>query len=359
MAGPGGDYKMPAETYSLGLPVEISQIDRELKKLWAEGEGAMTRASHINLAVYSEEPDSLARNTQLLSQITENHACRAIVIAADPSAKQDRAEAWISAHCHVSHTGAKRVCSEQISFLLEGASVKLLASIVFSQLDSDLPLYLWWQSDFAEPMDPQLWAWIDRLVYDSQTWHDFDAQMQLVETAQREAKQRIVLCDLNWTRLVHFRFAFAQFFDHPASHHHFDEIETASVVFGNGYRSTAVLLVGWLAARLGWEISQATTSEKIVLRNRAGKTLRIDLQEKEGAAIRSLTMQSGELEFCVGVASCGDLLEVGRGARGENRARQLLPFGENDPVKLVTEELLRGGPHHVYLSAIEKVRSLL
>ncbi len=329
---------MPAETYSVGLPVEIGQIDRELKKLWAEGEGAMTRASHINLAVYSEEPGSLARNTEILSQITENHACRAIVIGADPSTKQDRVEAWISAHCHISGSGAKRICSEQISFLLEGASVKLLPSIVFSQLDSDLPLYLWWQSDFAQPMDPQLWAWIDRLIYDSQTWRDFDGQMQLVETAQREAKQRIVLCDLNWTRLVHFRLAFAQFF---------------------GYRSTAILFVGWLAAQLGWEISQALTSERLDLKNRAGKALRIDLREKEGPAISSFMAQSGELEFCVNMASCGDLLEVCRGARGENHTHQLLPSGEDDPVTLVTEELMRGGPHQVYLSAIEKVRSLL
>ena len=28
--------------------------------------------------------------------------------------------------------------------------------------------------------------------------------MKLVETAQEEAQQRIVLCDLNWTRLVKF-----------------------------------------------------------------------------------------------------------------------------------------------------------
>jgi glucose-6-phosphate dehydrogenase assembly protein OpcA len=350
---------MPAETYSVGVPVEIEKIDRELKKLWADGESAMTRASHINLAVYSEEPGSLARNTEILSQITENHACRAIVIGADPSTKQDRVEAWISAHCHISGSGAKRICSEQISFLLEGASVKLLPSIVFSQLDSDLPLYLWWQSDFAQPMDPQLWAWIDRLIYDSQTWRDFDGQMQLVETAQREAKQRIVLCDLNWTRLVHFRLAFAQFFDHPASHHHFDEIENGSVVFGRGYRSTAILFVGWLAAQLGWEISQALTSERLDLKNRAGKTLRIDLQEKEGLAISSFMAQSGGLEFCVNMASCGDLLEVCRGTRGENHTHQLLPSGENDPVTLVTEELMRGGPHQVYLSAIEKVRSLL
>ena len=51
---------MPAapETYSLGAPVEIGKIDQELKKLWREGEGAMTRASLMNLAVYSEEPGS-------------------------------------------------------------------------------------------------------------------------------------------------------------------------------------------------------------------------------------------------------------------------------------------------------------
>ncbi len=49
---------MPAitETYSLGLPVEIGKIDSELKKLWEQGEGAMTRASLVNLAVYSETP---------------------------------------------------------------------------------------------------------------------------------------------------------------------------------------------------------------------------------------------------------------------------------------------------------------
>src|SRR5438477_3405894 len=287
-----------ANSVSLGLPVAIDRIDRDRKKLWSEGEGAMTRASMMNLAVYSEGPDSLTRNTQLLAQITENHACRGIVIGADPQSKNDRIEAWISAHCHVGRAGTKQVCSEQISFLLEGAKVKLLPSIVFSQLDSDLPLYLWWQSKFAEPMDPQLWSWIDRLIYDSQTWRDFNAQMQLVETAQREAKQRIVLCDLNWTRLVHFRIAFAQFFDHPASHHHFDEIENGSVVFGRGYRSTAILFVGWLAAQLGWEIAQALPSGDVDLKNRAGKTLRIDLQEKEGPAISSFMVQSGGLEFC-------------------------------------------------------------
>src|SRR5881398_195360 len=91
---------MPAvtEIYSLGVPVEIGRIDQELKKLWEQSEGAMTRASLVNLAVYSEAPGSLEKNTQLIAKIAENHACRAIVIGADCETKESRVEAWISAH---------------------------------------------------------------------------------------------------------------------------------------------------------------------------------------------------------------------------------------------------------------------
>src|SRR3982751_2148976 len=101
---------MPTETYSLGTSVEISQIGKELKKLWQEGEGAMTRASLINLAVYSEKPKSLEKNTQLIARITENHACRALVIGANQESKENRIEAWINAHCHVGRAGSKQIC---------------------------------------------------------------------------------------------------------------------------------------------------------------------------------------------------------------------------------------------------------
>src|SRR5947199_9886213 len=126
---------MPAlnEKYSLGFPVEIGRIDQELKKLWLESEGVATRASLMNLAVYSEEPGSLQNNTQLMARITENHACRAIVIEADCNADNDQVSAWISAHCHVSSVGSKQVCSEQISFLLKGGCTLQLPSIVLSK----------------------------------------------------------------------------------------------------------------------------------------------------------------------------------------------------------------------------------
>jgi glucose-6-phosphate dehydrogenase assembly protein OpcA len=352
---------MPAitETYSLGVPVEVGKVDHELKKLWQESEGAMTRASLINLAVYSEEPSSLEKNTQLMAKITENHACRAIVIEADCKAKENRVDAWISAHCHVSGAGNKQVCSEQISFLLKGMCTTLLPNIVFSHLDSDLPFYLWWQEEFRAPMDPQLWTWVDRVIYDSQMWSDFRAQMRLVESAQEEAKQRIVLCDLNWTRLDKVRFALAQFFDHPASHHHFAKIKKVRIEFAPRFRSTAILFAGWLAAQLNWRADKANAGDNLRF---VGPTLqRIDVQlhERSGEPVGEIALETPEIQFLITHAKCGDLLEVSRGKPGENRMPQLMPAGKNDHVSLMSEELMRGGLHHVYVHAVNCVRELL
>lgn len=348
-----------AENYSLGLAVEISKIDRELKKLWAESAGAMTRASLINLAVYSEASGSLERNTQLIARIAQNHACRAIVIGANPAAKENRVEAWISAHCHVSKAGGKQICSEQLSFLLEGPCTSLLPSIVFSHLDSDLPLHLWWQGEFHDPMDPQLWAWVDRLMYDSHDWKDFDTQMRLVETAQEEAKQRVVLCDLNWTRLDKLRVAVAQFFDHPASHHHFDEIESAQIDFAPDFRSTAVLLAGWLGAQLNWRAEPTRNANEFAFTDSQDRKIDVVLSERAGEPVSRIVLSSGGIEFVVAHAKGADLFEVWRGKREEKCARQMMPSGSNDPVVLMSDELMRGGPHRVYLRAFNCVRSLL
>jgi len=352
---------MPANTqsYSLGKPVEISQIGRELKQLWRDGEGTLTRASLINLAVYSEKTGSLEKNTQLIARITKNHACRALVIGANRNSKESRLEAWINAHCHVGRAGSKQICSEQISFLLEGPCVKLLPSIVFSHLDSDLPLYLWWQDDFPEPMDPQLWTWVDRLIFDSQTWKNFDKQMHLVETAQQEAKQRIVLCDLNWTRLDKVRYAIAQFFDHPASHHHFVEMENVMVDFAPGCKSTAILLIGWLAAQLKWKTNQQAMNGSCRFLDANRRKIDIELRERLGKPVGEVVLHSSGAKFCVTPANCGDLLEISRSVEKEAAVPQMMPAQSNDPIDLMTQELLRGGPHCVYLRAVSCVRALL
>ena len=350
---------MSTETVATGIPVEIGKIDRALKKLWTDNDGVKTRASLINLAIYSEAPGSLSQNTEIISKITENHACRAIVIGADPGAKENRVEAWISAHCHVSGSGSKQVCSEQLSFLLEGPSARLLPNIVFSHLDSDLPFYLWWQEEFHEPMDPQFWAWVDRVIYDSQKWSAFGVQMKRVETAQAEAQQRIILCDLNWTRLYQIRLALAQFFDHPASHRHLREIESIEIDFAPGYRSTALLLTGWLAGQLEWTIEKSSKGNALDFRDEANKTIRVSLNETKGEPISRCVLKCGKIEMRVSHSKTGDLLDVAVGPPGEPGMSQPMPASSNDPTELMKEELMRCGRHRVYLRAMNVVRDLL
>ena len=346
------------ETFSPGIEVEIERIDRELKNLWEQSADSSTRASLVNLAVHSHVAGSLQRNTELISRITQDHACRAIVIEANRAATEDRVHAWISAHCHVSRAGAKQICSEQISFLLEGPCSRLLTSIVFSHLDSDLPFYLWWQGEFSHPMDPQLWAWVDRVIYDSQTWRDFNAQMALVETAQREASQRIVLCDLNWTRLDKIRLGVAQFFDHPAAHHHFNKIDAVHITFAPGYRSTALLLAGWLAAQLKWQLKTGSAGDVVDFDDAAGRNIRVEVQEQAGEPVSEITLRTPMTTFSVRHPDQADLLELRRDDSNGRSIHQLLPAGTNDLVQLMSDELYRGGLHAVYLRVINCVRDL-
>ena len=128
---------MPAtlDTSRLGTPVDIGNIGRELKKIWDTGDSAPTRASLMNFAIYCRSLEALAENTELISQFTRQHACRALLICVIRNAPEPRASAWVNAHCHLSRAGAKQVCCEQISFLLEGEIKGRLTNIVFSNLD--------------------------------------------------------------------------------------------------------------------------------------------------------------------------------------------------------------------------------
>jgi hypothetical protein len=95
------------------------------------------------------------------------------------------------------------------------------------------------------------------------------------------------------------------------------------------------------------------------LENSTRRTVQIQLQENGDAPIGSFVAHSSEIRFEIALAHCGDLLEVSRAKSGQPRARQLLPAGENDSVKLMSEELMRGGKRRVYLRAVERVRALL
>ncbi len=338
-------------TLGTGIPVALGQIDRELNKLWEQSGSVASRASLMNLAVYCEGRAAMERVTGVIGQITEDHACRAILICAEPGKPDSNVQAWISAHCHMSRAGAKQVCCEQITFLLEGPSRNLIPSIVFSHLDSDLPLYLWWQGEFPQPIDSQLWNWVDRLIYDSNKWSDRVAQLGLLRGSLAEAQGRIILCDLNWTRSLYFRQAISATFDAPEHLPFLSQLEEVAISHGPGFRSTAQLVIGWLASRLNWKESSHSGERAEFLTGDGGRVV-IALREQAGAPLGECTLKAAGASFLFSREAGSEFLHADVQCPDGRHLRSLLPAGKDGSAELVNEELVRGGRNLVYLKAV-------
>jgi glucose-6-phosphate dehydrogenase assembly protein OpcA len=333
------------------MPVEIAKIDREIKKLWEHGGGVLTRASLVNFAIYCVGEEAMAENTALIAEFMQSHACRAILIGAKPGAAESASRAWISANCHMSRTGAKQVCCEQITFLLEGDARELIPNIVFSHLDSDLPLYLWWQDEFHEPLDLKLWRWVDRLIFDSARWKDPARQFRLLREILAGSGPRVVPCDLNWARTLFVRRAIAQLFDHPDNLALLPSVERIRMVFAPEFRSTAILLAGWLLSKLGWP---APARDELSLEHP-----RLDFQEKAGASIAECALIAGRNEFKVCRACGSDCLLASVRLQDGASFETLLPIARDSTLELLTEELNRGSRHALYLDALMAAEPLL
>jgi glucose-6-phosphate dehydrogenase assembly protein OpcA len=308
----------------------------------------------INFAVYSEAADALSANTQLMEQVTREHACRIILLAANPAASNHRVQAWISAHCHVTGASARQVCSEQIAFLLNGSSPDLIRNILFSNLDSDLPLYLWWQGEFSNQIDQQLWSWVDRFFFDSHSWREPAQQIKILRGSVASAESRCVLCDLNWRRLIYLRLAFAQLFDHPWAGNQVEAIRNLEVTYNPEYWTTAILFISWIARQLDWELAEKKDFEYRFNSPKGDSPISVKLTALPGPWIgrARLGFDQGYLE----VNWSGNFLETT--LQGESQLKQMLPAGVTTLAGLVQEELSRGGEHRTYLGALKIAEEL-
>jgi glucose-6-phosphate dehydrogenase assembly protein OpcA len=349
---------MALDTSLLGQPVELGQISRELKNLWEASGGTKSRASLVNLVVYCEGTEALQSNTSLISEFTQDHACRAILVANEPAAPEPRIQAWINAHCHLPRAGAKQVCCEQITFLIGRGSPKLLANTLFANLDSDLPLYLWWQSDFQPPFDESLLTWVDRLIFDSSTWDQPTEDFARLGSLLADASMRLVPCDLDWTRSLHLRQAIAQMFDHPENLAQIPRLNRLSIVHGPGHRSTALLLLAWISAQLEWTF-ESKANGTMQYRTQRGVRPVVELREAAGAPISYCELSAGDASVVIQreTASIHHRAEV---RLPDGRIyNHLLPAGPDDLVHLLNEELMRGGKHRVYLKALDALKPLV
>lgn len=345
-------------TAGLGTEVPLAQLGKSLKQLWQSND-AKTKASLMNFAIYSEDISSLEANTEVIRDVTREHACRALLIAADPAAAAVSVRAWITAHCQLTAGGKKSVCSEQIAFLIGGNSPNLVPNTVFSWLESDLPLTFWWQGEFSERWEPHLYAVIDRLVIDSGEWRNPLPQLRKLEHAWRDDKGGFSVNDLSWTRVLHLRLAMAAAFDEAGTREHLNEVTDICIDYGTGHRLAAKMLAAWMIHQAGWTLEGGRPSEDSYSILRHGKEMRLVFAERDSTRAVPRVELTGPNGFvCLTHESSSAYIHTRIGL-ATGIVERLTPCPCDTPAELVTERLRRGCNTGRYFTLLRTVRALL
>ena len=242
------------DTAMLGQQVPLAKVYKALRDLWADETGK-TRASLMNFAIYSEDPDSLERNTNLLAALTGEHSCRALLVLNCPGATPSEPTAWVTAHCQL-YDGKRSVCCEQLSFVMEGGSADQVRNTVFAHLDSDLPLVVWWQSECIDRLDERFISVIDSLFIDSSTAAEPSQYLQKVLELRMTPTARFSLSDLAWMRSHFMRIALAGAFQNPVVLADLAKFDRLAIVYGAGAQMSAQMLAAWIGTQLKCKLGE-------------------------------------------------------------------------------------------------------
>jgi glucose-6-phosphate dehydrogenase assembly protein OpcA len=349
----------------LGRKVPVGEIDRELRRLWAEDD-ARTNASLINLAVYSERRGALAENSQAVRELTREHACRAILIGINREEPKASIEAWITAHCHLLN-GQKAVCCEQLAFALKGRATGRLRNTVFAHLNSDLPLTLWWQGELSPIFSERLYSLVNRFVFDSSDWSEPVDSFARIQEAMAEFKEMVVQ-DLSWTRSYQFRVSVAALFDDPVAQAGLGSISKVEIIYHPKHRMAALQLLAWLSVQARWrsgmELSLADA-------RRSGEVEGYSFESRDGVAVLAT------LRACQSAAPLGSVrmegqdlvVEVQREAGADRLSRRIDapghqvetpgPVNSDESLGLVGEQLSRGGKNSLFRKVLPRFLTML
>src|ERR1700687_4254994 len=219
------------------------------------------RAALLNLVIYADREMHARRAAASSSRLSTRHPSRVIVVLGDR--QREGVDVVVQLHCHVPRPDeTAQISYEQILARVKGDADERIASVVIPLLVPDLPVFLWCTG--TPPHDTRrfddLIALADRLIVDSADFARPDQTLAVMaELARTHTGRRVGITDLNCTRLTPWRELVAAFFDVDTWRPCLDNLVGVRVGFGvdmdgrDIHPSQALLLIGWLASRLGWK----------------------------------------------------------------------------------------------------------
>jgi glucose-6-phosphate dehydrogenase assembly protein OpcA len=333
---------MTLDTSLLGEEVPLAKLGKAVRSLWAEENGAgKTRASLMNFAIYSEDLTSLEANTHLLASIARENACRALLILNDATAEETTTRAWITAHCQL-YDGKRSVCCEQLSFLMTGGTADRVRNVVFSNLESDLPLVLWWQGELSDRLDERFCSVIDGLIVDSSHWQDAGSTMQRVLAARENRKTHFTLGDLSWMRSHVMRVTLAAAFQNQTLLAALPSMDKLMITHAPGYRAAGLLVAAWIGKQL--HCTFRSQDGKMIFERQSGSPITIELMEGEanGCPLQALELSGAEGSVAV-TRECGSGFVHARTMQGAAASEEVQPAPRDNDADLIVDQLSRFG----------------
>ncbi|MEI6176629.1 MAG: glucose-6-phosphate dehydrogenase assembly protein OpcA [Verrucomicrobiota bacterium] len=347
-------FSIPSPCPELGLEVQVSEIDTQLRKLWEQDE-ARTTASLMNLVVYSENPGALLENSAIIQNLTREHACRAILVEIDAWIPEPSIRAWVTAHCHLVD-GRKSVCCEQIAFYLTGKVTGRFRNTVFGHLSSDLPLVFWWQGELSDILTERLVNVVDRLIIDSSSWADPAASFRRIAEAS-QSNVDLILQDHAWTRTWQFRVGVASIFDDPGAQRVLPDLDAVEIIYHPEHRNSAVQLLAWLAEQAVWKDRES--DEEFAFVSASGTAISAVLREDAvGPALSSLILRAGDKSAHITQAAGSTHVERRIEVHGYH-ITSLSPVDPTSPEALVALQLARGGKNSLFQKILPRFRRML
>lgn len=362
-----------------GLERELARVRRDRASGASEQTATVARAAVVNIVVLATREAHALRAAHTVARLARRHPSRAIVVLSDRHSDPGSPGA-IELHAKA-HTleGSGRVDFEQILVRGRGQVRERIMSVIEPLLVPDLPVFAWWTGTppIGSPQFSDVVSLAHRLLVDSADFARPEAMLPELARMCFSGPRRCALTDLNWARLTAWRELLTQFFDVPAWRALLPAIDGVRVSFAvdaDGreiHPSQALLLIGWLASRLGWRAAEPLAPSEaggllFAMRRGDGARVRIRVRprfergmaEGDVTGIRVEGEQGGvRTEFRISADGRRyAALTVRQG--GQVAAERIVPLPPTDVVALLGEELTILASDRVYEDALALLLTL-
>ena len=294
----------------------VAVVEKQLTELWAETTAELDdesktvlRSRVANLLVFLSSEDALSEVTGWIESLTAVHPGRVLLVMGRRDADDHDIEVSVTSLCQTDkRTGARRLCGEQITLKAHGKFVVELPSAAVPLLVSDLLTFVYWRDDLnaSDEVFRKLMVPADRLVIDSLEFNDPVSELARTnDLFQMDPMRNVGVSDLNWERLTLWRALLADFYDVPEYQSSLDRINSVRVEYVGTESETplapqALLIVAWLASRLGWTLVASNDDQSFTFAA-PDRTISVELNQVPAGA--RLPGRLGRVELSAGVAS--------------------------------------------------------